>query len=172
MKDVKRLGKRIRGWFPKEPSLPSKKININGEGQKAVKFQFNKRFWMGLAVSYSLFIILVVVPFLLGNIDSAIVGYGLTGIGWSLVCMVMVYILNRRPELRMRVAYVAGGVWLGFAVFVLFALLLFPHQFLEAGSWSIILLITVVPFAGGLIGYLVGKRKYPTNINGVEEMEN
>jgi hypothetical protein len=44
---------------------------------------------------------------------------------------------------------------------IISALVLFPHQFLAAGSLSLILLITVVPATGGLIGYIAGKRKYP-----------
>lgn len=58
-------------------------------------------------------------------------------------------------------AAIVLGAWLGFAVFDLFALVLFPHQFLAAGSLSLILLITVVPATGGLISYIAGKRKYP-----------
>ena len=175
MSILKSLEARIRGWFPKEPNLPSKKLNINIEGQKAVKFQFNKRFWIGLAISYSLFIILVVVPFLLGYIDSKIVVYGLTGIGWSLIAMIMVYLLNRRPELRMRVAYVVGGAWLGLAVGVVGGLILFGHQIIAAiGSWGFfVLIIIVLPLAGGLIGYWVQKRKFTTTYaDGLKELKN
>jgi hypothetical protein len=152
---------QIRGWVPKEPNIPSSNLNINSANQTAAKPQFNRRFWVGLAISYSLFVLLVVVPFLLGYIDASIVGYGLTGIGWSLACIAVVYVINRRPDLRKRVSYVAGGVWSGFAVFVFFAIILFPHQFLATGSWAIILLITVAPATGGVVGYFAGKRKYP-----------
>lgn len=159
---VKRsLENRIRGWFPKEPNMPTK-LNVNMEENR---FRFNRRFWVSLAVSYSLFVLLVVVPFVLGYIDASIVGYGLTGIGWSLACMAVVYVINRRPELRKRAGYVAVGVWSGFAVFVLFALVLFPRQFLAAGSGAIILLITIAPATGGMIGYLAGKRKYPPTVS-------
>jgi hypothetical protein len=153
-----KLQSRIRGWFPQELKVPNNHLNINTENQKVAKFQFNKRFWVSLAVSYSLFVLLVVVPFLLGYIDASIVGYGLTGIGWSLACMAIVYTINLRPELRKRAGYVAVGVWSGFAVFALFALVLFPHQFLAAGSGAIILLITVAPPTGGVIGYFAGKK--------------
>jgi hypothetical protein len=168
--NVKRsIQQLFRGWVPKEPSIPSNKLNINGEDQIAAKFQFNRRFWVGLAISYSLFVLLVVVPFLLGYIDASLVGYGLTGIGWSLACMAVVYAINRRPDLRKRAGYVAVGVWSGFAVFVLFALVLFPHQFLAAGSWTMLLLITIAPATGGVIGYFAGKRKYPPTVNTIGE---
>ncbi|MGD6806817.1 MAG: hypothetical protein ACQCN4_07640 [Candidatus Bathyarchaeia archaeon] len=135
-------------------------MSSENNAKAAKKFKFSKRFWIGLAVSYSLFVLLVVVPFLLGYIDSSILTNALIGLGWSLILLVLVALINKRPELRMQIGYVAAGVWLGFAVFVLFALVLFPHQFLEAGSWAIVLLITVAPATGGLIGYIAGKRKY------------
>jgi hypothetical protein len=146
----------VLGWYPQGLKVPNNHLNI--EDQKVAKFQFNKRFWVSLAISYSLFVLLVVVPFLLGYIDASIVGYGLTGIGWSLACMAIVYAINQRPELRKSAGYVAVGVWLGFAVFVLFALVLFPRQFLAAGSGAIVLLITVAPATGGVIGYFAGKK--------------
>jgi hypothetical protein len=155
MKPKNRLQNRLRGWFPQELKVPNNRLNI--EDQKVAKFQFNKRFWVSLAVSYSLFVLLAVVPFLLGYIDASIAGYGLTGIGWSLACMAIVYAINHRPELRKRAGYVAVGVWAGFAVFALFTLVLFPHQFLAAGSGAIILMITVAPATGGVIGYFAGK---------------
>jgi hypothetical protein len=148
------------GWFPKEPTLPTKKINFNSEEQKAVRFQFNKRFWMGLAVSYALFFVLVVVPFLLGYINSTILGYGIAGIVESLFLIVMVRLLNDKQQLRKRLAYVVVGVWLGFAVSDLFGLVLFSRQFLAVGSWSFALLLVVMPSLGGLIGYWIQKRKF------------
>jgi hypothetical protein len=151
----------LRGWFPQEPKLPTK-LNVAASTDEK-KSPFDKRFFVNLAISYSLFVLLVVVPFLLGYIDASIVGYGLTGIGWSLACIAVVYVINRRPDLRKRVGYVAGGVWSGFAVFVFFAIILFPHQFLATGSWAIILLITVAPATGGAIGYFAGKIKYPSD---------
>jgi tetrahydromethanopterin S-methyltransferase subunit B len=162
-----RSKKFFRGWLPKDANIPNSTLNINSADPAGAKFQFNRRFWLGLGISYGLFGLLVVVPFLLGYIDATIVGYGLTGIGWSLACMAIVYLLNRRPDLRKRMGYVVGGVWIGFAVFALFALVLFPRQFLAAGSWAILLLITVAPAAGGVVGYFAGKRKYP----GLEEIK-
>ncbi|MCW4028061.1 MAG: hypothetical protein NWE92_00230 [Candidatus Bathyarchaeota archaeon] len=160
----------LRGWLPQDANIPNNTLNLNGAGPAEAKFQFNRRFWMGLAFSYALFGLLVVVPFLLGYIDATIVGYGLTGIGWSLACMAVVYLLNRRPDLRKRVGYLVGGVWIGFAVFDLIALVLFPRQFLAAGSAAIILSLTAAPAVGGAIGYLVGKRKYP-NGSGITGLE-
>ncbi len=86
--------------------------------------------------------------------------------------MAVVYIINRRPELRKRIALFVGGIWLGFAAFDLFALVLFPRQFLAAGSWAIILSLTVPPTVGGVIGYFVGKRKYSPNLNPLEVPQN
>ncbi len=165
----------IRGWLPKESNLPSYQLNVNSKELEGKKFQFNERFWISLAVSYCLFALLVVVPFLLGYIDSTIVSYGLTGIGWSLIAMVMVHLLNRRPELRMRIGYVVGGVWLGLAVGVVGGLMLFGHQIIAAiGSWGLFVLILIVlPLTGGLIGYLVQKRKFTAAYaDGLEELKN
>ncbi len=151
------LENRLRGWYPKEANLPANTFPANNK----TAFAFTRRFWISLAVSYLLFALLIVLPYLLGYIDSTILGYGLAGIADSLVLMMIVGLLNRAdPLFRKRLGYVAVGVWLGFAVFVLFALVLFPHQFLAAGSWAIILLITIAPTTGGIVGYVTGKRKY------------
>ncbi|MFA7398767.1 MAG: hypothetical protein WC046_09820 [Candidatus Bathyarchaeia archaeon] len=132
----------------------------NTEGTKK-KFVFDTRFCIGLAVSYSLFILLVVVPFLLGYIDNTLLGYGLAGIVYSLGLMVMVRILNDRPELRVRVAYVAVGTWLGLAVGIVGCLLLFGHQIIAAiGSLAhFVLVLIVLPLTGGLIGYWMQRKK-------------
>ncbi|MGD6933648.1 MAG: hypothetical protein ACQCN5_05530 [Candidatus Bathyarchaeia archaeon] len=152
-----RLQNLLRGWFPAEPTLATE---LNGIGEEK-KFQFDKRFYAGLAVSYALFVLLVVVPFLFGYIDSQILGYGLTGIAYSLCLMIMVYLLNRRPDLRPRIAYVAVGTWLGLAVGVVGCMLLFGHQIIAViGSWGLFaLMIIVLPTAGGLVGYWMQKRK-------------
>jgi hypothetical protein len=167
--------KLFRGWLPKEPNLPSCKLNVNSKESEGKKFQFNERFWISLAVSYCLFALLVAAPFLLGYIDATILGYGLAGIMYSLSLMVMVYLLNRRPELRMRIAYVAVGTWLGLAVGVVGGLILFGHQIIAAiGSWGLFVLeLIVLPLAGGLIGYWMQKRKFTTAYSeGLEELKN
>ena len=64
----KNMKNRIRGWFPKEPNLPSNRLKINSEERKVVKIQFTKCFWISLALSYLLFLLLIVLPFLLGYI--------------------------------------------------------------------------------------------------------
>ncbi len=84
------------GWVPKESTLAAK-LNVSSEEKK---FPFNRRFYVSLAISYSLFVLLVVVPFLLGYIDSQIVGYGLVGIVYSLALMVMVRLLNDPPRVK------------------------------------------------------------------------
>jgi peptidoglycan/LPS O-acetylase OafA/YrhL len=152
--------KKILGWLPKNPNQQNK-LTFNVEEKK---FQFNKHFYVSLAISYALFVLLVVVPFLLGYLDSTLLGYGLAGIAYSLCLMVMVYLLNRRPELRIRIAYVAVGAWLGLAVGVVGGMLLFGHQIIAAiGSLGLALLMLIVlPVAGGLIGYCLQKRKFAT----------
>ncbi len=164
----------IRGWLPKESNLPSNKVNVSAEGNMT-RFVFSKRFWISLAVSYSLFLLLVVLPFLLGYIDGTILGYGLAGIVWSLFLMVIVRLLNGADiVLRKRIGIVALGVWLGFAVGVVGGTLTFGHQIIAAiGSLAyFVLVIIALPFAGGLIGFLAGKRKYSNQISVVEELKN
>ncbi len=170
MKAKQSLGSRIRGWFPKESNLLPAKLNVNAEEKN---FQFNKRFYAGLAVSYALFVVLVVVPFLLGYIDATMLGYGLAGIAYSLGLMVMVRLLNDHPELRKRAAYVVCGVWLGLAVGVVGGMLLFGHQLIAAiGSLGLaILMLAVLPSAGGFIGYWMQKRKFNSaTTEGLEEL--
>ena len=153
-----RLQNRLRGWFPTEPILATE---LNGTGEEK-KFQFDKRFYANLSVSYILFALLIVVPFLLGYIDSQILGCGLTGIAYSFCLMLMVYLLNRRPDLRPRIAYVAVGTWLGLAVGVVGCMLLFGHQIIAViGSWGLFaLMIIILPTLGGLVGYWMQKRKF------------
>jgi hypothetical protein len=126
-------------------------------------FEFNRRFWIGLAFSYFLFLLLVVVPFFLGYIDSTLLGYGLVGTIESLILIIMVRSLNRKDIFfRKRVGFVLIGVWLGFAVGFFGGTLLFGHQLIAAiGSLAFfVLVILALPIAGGLIGYLVGAKKY------------
>jgi peptidoglycan/LPS O-acetylase OafA/YrhL len=161
--NIKRyLTNRVRGWFPTEPTLPTS-LSFSVEENK---FQFNRRFYVNLAISYVLFALLVVVPFLLGYIDSQVLGYGLAGIAYSFGLMAMVYLLNHRPDLRPRVAHVAVGVWLGLAVGVVGCMMLFGHQIIAViGSWGLfILMLIVLPMAGGLIGYWMQKRKFTGSI--------
>ncbi|MGD6811016.1 MAG: hypothetical protein ACQCN3_15085 [Candidatus Bathyarchaeia archaeon] len=160
MNSKKSLSNRIRGWIPAEPTMPTK-FDIN---TKDNKFQFDKRFYVSLAISYALFVLLVVVPFLFGYVDSKILGYGLTGIAYSFCLMIMVYLLNRRPDLRPRIAYVAVGTWLGLAVGVVGCMILFGHQIIAViGSWGLFaLMIIILPTAGGLIGYWMQKKKFTT----------
>ncbi len=162
MKQLQGLEKRIRGWVPNQPNIPNSKININTESPTVEKFQFNRRFWVGLAISYSLFVLLVMVPFLFGYIDSQIVSYSLVGIGYSLALMVMVRQLNDRPELRKRAAYVVAGAWLGLAVGVVGCMILYGHQIIAViGSLGLgVLMLAVLPSTGGLIGYWMQKRKF------------
>ena len=172
--NVKRsIQQLFRGWIPKEPNIPSNKLNINSEDQKVAKFQFNRRFWAGLAISYSLFVLLVVVPFLFGYIDGQIVGYGLVGIVYSLALMVMVRLLNDRPELRKRVSYIVVGAWLGLAVGVVGGMILFGHQIIAViGSLGLaMLMLVVLPSAGGLIGYWMQKRQF-NSTRGLEDLTN
>jgi hypothetical protein len=164
----KRLATIIQGWLPK-PALPNKNLSVKSEAPKTAGFQFNRRFWISLAVSYVLFVVLVVAPFLLGYLDSTLMVYGLVGIGWSAALMVMVHVLNGRPEVRKRIAYVVAGVWLGFAVGDLLGLVLFPQAFLAVGAWSFCLLITAAPTAGGLIGYWMQKRKFTHPAESLED---
>jgi peptidoglycan/LPS O-acetylase OafA/YrhL len=156
----KRQEKVSKGWFPTEPTLPTS-LSFSVEEKK---FQFNRRFYVNLAVSYVLFALLVVVPFLLGYIDSQVLGYGLAGIAYSFGLMAMVYLLNRRPDLRPRVAHVAVGVWLGLAVGVVGCMMLFGHQIIAAiGSWGLfVLMLIVLPTLGGFIGFWLQKRKFST----------
>lgn len=144
----------------------------NNKDNSVKKFKFDTRFWIGLAISYSLFTLSVVVPFLLGYIDSTILSLGLTGLGWSLIAMVMVHILNRRPELRMRVAYIAGGAWIGLAVGVVGGMILFGHQIIAtAGSWGLLVLVLIVlPLSGGLIGYWMQKRKFSNQLSNSQNL--
>jgi hypothetical protein len=160
--NVKRsIQQLFRGWVPKESNLAAK-LNVSSEEKK---FPFNRRFYVSLAISYSLFVLLVVVPFLFGYIDSQIVGYGLVGIVYSLALMVMVRLLNDRPELRKRAVYVVVGAWLGLAVGVVGCMILLGHQIIAViGSLGLgVLMLAVLPSLGGLIGYWMQKRKFSTH---------
>jgi hypothetical protein len=126
-------------------------------------FKFDRRFWTMLAISYVLFLLLVILPFLLGYINSTIVFYGIAGIIESLILMVIVWRLNRvGPLARKRIGYVVFGGWLGLLIGVVFGIILFGHQIIAAiGSWpQFFIVIVLSPLVGSLIGYLGGKGKY------------
>ncbi len=150
---------------------------MKSEDKTSLKFKFNKRFWISLALSYLLSTRAILLILKLGYIDSTILGYGLTGIVLTgltgivltgltgivdglIILIVIVRLLNRADMvLRKRIDYVVLGIGLGFAVGFFGVTLLFANQIIAAiGSLGfLVLAIIVLPLAGGLIGYLAGK---------------
>jgi hypothetical protein len=143
---------------------------MKSEDKTSLKFKFNKRFWISLALSYLLSTRAILLILKLGYIDSTILGYGLTGIVLTgltgivdglIILIVIVRLLNRADMvLRKRIDYVVLGIGLGFAVGFFGVTLLFANQIIAAiGSLGfLVLAIIVLPLTGGLIGYGAGKK--------------
>jgi len=129
---------------------------------KVRTFNFNKRFGVVLGISYTIFCLAILVPFLLGYIDTTIATYGAVGFAQSVVLMGIVWYLNRVDHrLRQRIGYIVAGGWAGLFIGVVFGIALFGHQIIATiGSLTtLVIVIMVLPSAGLIIGYLAGKRK-------------
>lgn len=165
----KYLENRIRGWFPKEPKLPSSKVKMNS-GEKKVSKPW-RRFWSLLIITYVVLIIIQVILYFITYINLS------TFFGSVLVLLLIIplpyaiwhiqtkYQQSKTVHLVNKLAFMLAGAFLAFPT-ALFATALIiwalglPPLANYMGQWfTIILFFFVSPVVGAFIGYRIGKRR-------------
>ena len=165
----KHLEKHIRGWFPKEPNLPSDKVKMNSEKKKTSKSW--RQLLPLLIISYIVLVIIQVILYLLAYINLS------TLFGGVLVLLLIIplpyaiwhiqtkYQHSKTVHLMNKLAFILGGTLLAFptalfaTAFIIWALGL-PPLVNYMGQWlTLILFFIVSPIVGAFIVYWIGKRR-------------
>jgi VIT1/CCC1 family predicted Fe2+/Mn2+ transporter len=152
----KYMEKRIRGWLPKEPNLPSSKVKMADAKTKVTK----PRWWKPLWIT-ALFIVIifgVVNYFLLHYPLSSVIG----GIAISLLGIGAAYYIRVRPSVKVnRVVYICLGLGIGWVAWVIYAITGIGRLVTDTlGVWpSLIISFAVFYTIGALIGDWIGKRR-------------
>jgi len=163
------LENRIRGWFPKEPRLPSGKVKMNAEEKKASRSW--RRFLPLLIMTYIVLTVIHVILYLLAYINLS------TLFGGVLILLLMIplpyaiwhiqtkYQHSKTVHLMNKLAFILAGALLAFPItlfataFIIWALGL-PPLVNYVGQWlTLILFFIVSPIVGAFIGYWIGKRR-------------
>lgn len=155
-----RLGSLIRGWFPKEPSLPEGKLKmVETKVSKPMPWWW-KPLWI---VSILLCIVSAVVGFFFfdASLLRVVVGLALSFLG-----LCVAYYIRVRPSMTVnRVIYIILGgsvaYWIvvGGSVLIIWATGL-PPPIHYLGAWINRILLTYAPWIiGAFIGDWIGKRR-------------
>jgi hypothetical protein len=152
----KRLKRRIRGWFPKEPNLPSNKVKMADAKTKAPRPRWWKPLWIAT---------------LLLTIVSGAVGYFLlhvpveravSAVALTFVCIGIAYYIRVRPSMTVnRIVYILGGIGIGWVMWVLYAITGIGRWITDTlGVWpSLIIGFAVFYTIGALIGDWIGRKR-------------
>jgi hypothetical protein len=157
MNPRKYLENRIRGWFPKEPNLPSNKVKMADAKTKVPKPDWWKPLWIAtlLLTIASGFIIYFLLNVSLERTVSAV--------ALTFFCIGIAYYIRVKPSIRInRALYILLGISpIGFGLWILYALsgigMFITTHF---GTWVSLIIGFTVPYAiGAFIGDWMGKRR-------------
>jgi peptidoglycan/LPS O-acetylase OafA/YrhL len=152
METLKSLRKRIRGWLPKEPSLPSfpKSTSRKNEHSRKIKLP------IGTVLLLSLFMLMSVAQFFEGNATGALFLWFSCILGLYLALDILV---SRGKELNEK--FVAG-LWLAVTILggTLANLYIFsvPTSFFTRVFSLSVFVIVHVPLLVAVIAYVWGKK--------------
>jgi MFS family permease len=147
----------IRGWLPKEPNLPSNKMQAADAKNKVPKPRWWKPFWMALG---AIAVIFVVINYFIFHYPlSNVIG----GLAITLLGIGAAYYIHVRPSLKVnRVVY----IFLGCGISVVLLVVVYGISGLgrwvtdNFGAWpSLIIGYAVFIPIGVLIGDWIGKRR-------------
>ncbi|PVX23072.1 MAG: hypothetical protein CW691_11690 [Candidatus Bathyarchaeum sp.] len=152
-----RLEHFVRGWIPKEPSIPRGTPKMVETKSSRPKPWWWKPYWILLVI---LTIVFSLVPsfFTQVTIERAIFGLLAT-----LLCMGFAYYIRVRPSMRInRALFILLGITpIGFVLWVICVFILNRTLLLGAsGTWPFAVLCAAVCFGlGALIGDWIGKKR-------------
>ena len=152
-----RLKSVIRGWFPKEPSMPRSKLKMVETKVSKPKPWWWKPLWIAV-----IFVTIVfgVASFFLLNIpfESAVAGLTV-----SILCIVFAYYIRVRPSIKVnRAIYIWIGITpIGFVLWLICSLILNKLLTTSASGTLPLFLVSgaVCLGSGALIGDWIGKRR-------------
>lgn len=152
----KQLERRIRGWLPNEPNLPSNKHVINAK-TKVPKPGWWKPLWIGIIVCT---LVLGFVSFFLWHVP---IERAVSAVALTLVCIGISYYIRVRPSMKVnRALYVLLGISpIGFGLWIIWAVSGIGRLITNAvGAFPSLLISWVVCYGiGAFIGDWIGKRR-------------
>jgi hypothetical protein len=152
-----RLESVIRGWFPKEPSIPKGKLKVAEAKVSKPKPWWWKPLWIitivGVLISSLVTIFLLNVPLI----------RAIGGLALSFICIGFAYYIRVRPSMRInRAVYILIGITpIGFGIWIVWSIS-------GIGMWvtntvgpfpSLIISWVVCLGIGALIGDRIGKKR-------------
>jgi len=152
----KYLEKRIHGWLPKEPNLPSNKVKMSEAKTKVTKPRWWKPLWMALV---AIAVIFGVINYFLFHYPlSSVIG----GMAITLLGIGAAYYIRVRPSMKVnRVVYICLGLGIGWVMWIIYAITGVGRWVTDTfGVWpSLIIGFAVFYTIGALIGDWIGKRR-------------
>jgi len=164
----KYLENRIRGWFPKEPNLPSNKVKMNSEEKGTSKW---RQFLPLLIISYIVLTVIQVVLYLLAYIDLSTFFGGVIVLLLTIPLPYAIWHIQTRYQhsktihLMNKIAFILAGACLAFPITFFAVVFILGAESLTVlsnyiGYWPTIILLLAVPMiVGAFIGYWLGKRR-------------
>jgi hypothetical protein len=160
MNPIRYLEKRIRGWLPKEPNLPSFPTATSRKNEQSSKIKLP----IGRILFLSLFIVMSIAQFLEGNATGALFLWLSCILGLSLALDILVL---RGRELNEK--FVAGSllmaISLGGTLANLYIFSMSTSFFTRVFSLSVLALLHV-PLLIALIAYVRGKQELSRKLIG------
>jgi hypothetical protein len=164
----KRYLNRIRGWFPKEPSMPRDKLKM-AETKVSKTKPWWWKFWPLIAISCIILIVTQAILYLLAYIELFTLFGGVLvlltiPLSYAIEYIQTRYRQSKSVELMNRIAFILGPACLaiGGALFssAFIALATGGASANYLGPWgTIIIMFVVAPIIGASIGYWIGKRR-------------
>jgi len=151
----KQLERRICGWLPKEPNLPSSKVKMADAKTKAPKPRWWRPLWIAV----------VILTLASGILSFFVLHMPLQhAVIWTVVafvCIGFAYYIRVRPSFRInRALYILLGITpFGFVISVAYAVFLGRYVTGWLMGWFNIIVIVGILIAGGIVGDWIGKRR-------------
>jgi hypothetical protein len=163
----KYLLNRVRGWFPKDPTIVNGNLHLNRGEQKASKW----RHLPLIVLSCGILAALQVILYLLAYINETTLCGGIVVLVLSVPLTYAIYHVQTKyralkaVQIVNRVAFILGPALLAFPISFFAIVFIFGADSLSTvsshiGYWPTLILALSVPMViGGFIGYLIGKKR-------------
>ncbi len=154
---IKQLANKIRGWFPKEPSLPRSRVKAVDEPTKAFKVA-----WYLLVFTILAFIVVAVVIFYVPFLSASLINRTVALIIYASIVIIIYRIFGRDyyrrhpKEHRIRLMLASGAIT-AITSMVLFSVVLGSPQPYLPYLWIPVIFLGI---AGALVGNMLWKRMH------------